>query len=179
MRLVLLTCIAILLLVFSATAVTAQTPIVQVVFDDAYLAQTHICTNGEIDSAFVVAKNFEAWIVGIEFAIQYPVSIPFFADTDTPLLTMGNTASGITMVWQIPLNGYMPVKLCTIYYRCNNCLPDTPIRVVPHPVSGFVRATRYPDLAFIEAIGWTSIFCPDIIPVEKTTWGTVKALYQD
>ncbi|MBI4720437.1 MAG: hypothetical protein HY770_04290 [Chitinivibrionia bacterium] len=179
MRLVLLTCAAIVLLVFGAAAASAQTPMVQIVFDEAFTAQTHVCINGEIDSAFVVARNFNSWVVGIEFAIAYPASIPWFGDTGTPELTMGNTKNGISMVWQLPLNGYETAHLCTIWYRCNNCLPDTPITVIPHPISGFVRATRYPDLAFINAIGWTSIFCPDIIPAEQTTWGTVKALYQD
>jgi hypothetical protein len=179
MKIVLLTCVTLIVLLFSAAAVNAQVPLVQIVFDESLTQQTKVCTIGETDSAFVIARNFESYVTGIEFAISYPAGIAWQSDSGTPLLVMGNTKTGISMVWQNPLNGFFPLKLCTIHYKCNNCLPDTPIAVIPHPVSGYVRGVSYPSMTFIYAIGWTSIFCPDVIPVEQTSWGQVKALYED
>jgi len=156
----------------------AQTPIVQIVFDQDLVEQTHVCTPSTMDSAFVVAKNFNIWMVGIEFAIEYPASVSWIADTDTPELVIGTSPSGISMAWQTPKNAYDTLKIMKILYFCNSCPDDTPIRVIPHPVSGYVRATEYPDLDYVYAIGWTSIFCPNLIPVENTTWGNVKSMYQ-
>lgn len=179
MKKLFLTCAVLAGLMLSFTAASAQTPIVQVVFDEGLNAQTKVCQMGSIDSLHVVARNFNIWMVGIEFAIQYPSGISMLGEKVYSDLKIGSTPMGISLVWQTPQNAFVPVKLMTVTYVCNVCYPDSPIDVVPHYQSGYVRATRYPDNEFVYGMGWRSIFCPYEIPVETTTWGSVKALYDE
>ncbi len=174
-----LTIISVFVILAAASSFAyAQAPAVQVVFDQNYVQQTKVCNLGTIDSAYVVAFNFNTWIVGIEYAVSYPTGIAWLGDQQIPITTLGDTPSGITEVWQLPLNGFAPMRLAKINYFCSMCQDDSPIVVTAHPVSGALRATRYPDLAFVYAIGMTSIFCPNLIPVQNSTWGEVKALYK-
>ncbi len=167
-------------LAFGVSLVNAQIPNVQVFFDEGYGYQTRNCTPPEVFQAYVVAKNFNMWFVGVEYAVAYPPMVTWLGDSDIPPTTLGSTpllSGGISEVWSTPQNGFGPVRLATITLLCNACIPDTPLSVVPHPISGFIRATRYPDLAFQNAVGMTSVFCPVDVPAENSTWGGVKALY--
>jgi hypothetical protein len=170
--------VVVLIIGVGAVQSFAQAPVVQVFFDKYYLQQTKVCALGTIDSAYVVARNFNTYIVGIEYAVSYPAGISWLGDIPASDLKIGDTPSGISEVWSIPQNGFQPIKLATINYFCSMCNDDSPIVVTAHPVSGYLRATRYPDLQFIYAIGMTSVFCPVNIPVENTTWGKVKSLYE-
>jgi hypothetical protein len=178
MKRLLMTCAILAVLTLSVTTVSAQTPIVQIVFDEGLNQQTKVCVTGSIDSFHVVARNFNIWMTGIEFAIQYPMGIGLIGENVLSDLSIGGTPMGISLVWMTPQNAFATVKLMTVYYICNVCYPDNPIIVLPHWQSGFVRATRYPDLEFINGIGWTSVFCPDVIPVEESTWGQIKSMYE-
>jgi hypothetical protein len=169
--------VAVIALGFSTAP--AQVPMVQIVFDQSLTEQTHVCTPGTQDSAFVVARNFNIWMVGIEFAIDYPASVMWPYDANGPDLTMGNTDIGFSGAWMSPQNAYQTLKICTIVYYCNSCPPDTYIKVIPHPDTGDIKASGYPDVyTYVYGIGWTSTFCPDVIPTDQTTWGNVKAMYQ-
>jgi hypothetical protein len=173
---------AITLLAFAAPMVSAQTPNVQMFFDGGYGSQTYTCSVGQFGQGYVVAKNFNMFLVGIEYAIDYPAGITWIGETYASDLQIGNTKladGGISQVFSLPQNGFFPILLATVTFRCDACNPDTPLAVVPNPVSGYLRATRYPDNAFVYGIGMTSIFCPTNVPVENTTWGGVKALYDE
>lgn len=152
----------------------AQTPNVQMIFFNGRAA--YDCT-GDWQEGFLVAQNFNCWMVGIEYMVQYgPGIIKMPAETYTSELVIGNTVTGLSMVWSIPQNAYSPVLTATVIFRCT-CGENLWIKVVPHPISGFVRATDYPSNNFVYGYGETSLLCPTI-PTENTTWGGVKALYE-
>jgi hypothetical protein len=168
--------------VVSAAAPTmAQTPIVGVFFDEYLTRMDKACPpGGGADTAYVVAMNFNAYITGIEYAINYPASMSWVADIGIPPVTLGTTPSGIVEAWPLPLNGYNPIVVARVVFtwNCSGCVvTNDPIVVAPYPYSGFVRATDYPQYNFIGAVGMTSLVCPDGVPVDDATWGRIKALY--
>jgi hypothetical protein len=66
-----------------------------------------------------------------------------------------------------------------VYWLCTDCqhCTDNEITVIPHPVSGKIRAVNWYNMAVVEGIGMTSIICPSARATQVTTWGAVKSLY--
>lgn len=159
----------------------AQTPNVQMVFDEGYASQTYVCSPGEIFTGYLVARNFNIWMQAIEYNVQYPAGILKLGENPASPLAIGATddyVNGFSLAYTIPQNGFVPVLTNTVYMQCQSCIPDSYIKVIPHVVSTFVRATDYPGNNFVYGIGSSSVLCPETIPTEHTTWGSVKALYE-
>ena len=57
-------------------------------------------------------------------------------------------------------------------------LADYPIVIGPHPGSGELWGTFYPDNETFPIIGLTSTLCPEFVGVESTSWGAIKSLYR-
>jgi hypothetical protein len=184
MRKVLFVFSALLIISLGTSIVSAQTPNVQVFFDE-YFGQTHLdqcppdAPMTKIDSFYVVASNFNMWVSAIEYGIVYPPQIMFIGDYSGGL-DIGNSMAGIASSWPFPINGYNPVLVnkVTFMYNCQLCFEgmNIPIIVIPHPLTGFVRAVRWPDNGLVNGVGMTSLICPTV-PAEETTWGNIKALY--
>jgi hypothetical protein len=192
MRKVLVVFSALLILVLGTSIVSAGAPVpnVQVYFSDpvwgspdkASLDQCPPDPPGTVlDSLYVVAQNFDMWMSAIEYQVIYPPQIMWLSDNTGTGINIGSSPTGIATAWPLPQNAFVSfaankvffVYMCQLCYEGNN----VPIIVVPHPVSGFLRAVRWPDNAVINGIGMTSLICPTI-PVEETTWGNIKALYE-
>jgi hypothetical protein len=167
-----------------AYTASAQTPHVVVFFDeDAWTQTTEVCQgNGVFDTLSVVAVNFNMFINAIEYAVNYPPSTVWIADLPVTPLNIGTTAGGVASSWSLPQNGFVPLGVMNvlIQWQCDDCgtSPNDPIIVAPNPLTGFIRATRYPDNFLVEGVGLTSLVCP-VVPVEEKTWGGVKALYDN
>lgn len=166
-----------------AYSATAQTPHVVVFFDENWTQTTGVCQGvGTLDNLYVVAVNFNMFINAIEYGVSYPPSLTWIADIPNTPLVIGNTPSGVATTWQLPQNGFDPLGVMEVLvsWNCDACGSNAndPIVVGPHPVTGFLRATRYPDNALVDGVGLTSLVCP-VVPVEEKTWGGVKALYND
>jgi hypothetical protein len=171
-----------------AYAATAQTPHVVVFFDEgAWTQTTEVCRgNGVLDTLAVVAVNFGMWMSAIEYSITYPdistASLVWLADMPVAPLNIGNTAAGVASSWPLPQNAFAPLGVMNVLVKwlCDDCSASTnaPIIAGPHLVTGFVRATRWPDNVLFEGTGLTSLVCP-VVPVEEKTWGGVKALYDN
>jgi len=167
-----------------AYAASAQTPHVVVFFDEGYWTQTTSDCGGigTLDTLSVVAVGWNMFINAIEYSVSYPPSITWLADIPVTPLNIGNTSSGVATSWSLPQNGFDPLGIMNVLvvWNCDVCSTheNDPIVVGPHPLTGYLRATRYPDNALIEGVGLTSLICP-IVPVEEKTWGGVKALYDN
>lgn len=165
-----------------ATPAPAQTPSIGVFFDEYLTRMDKDCPpGGGLDSAYVVALNFNTFISAVEYAINYPASMTWLSDFDIPPVTLGTTPAGITEAWSLPLNGYNPVVVARVMFmwNCDGCsVENDPIIVAAHPVSGYVRATDFPHYNLIDAIGMTSLVCATV-PADETTWGRIKSLYGD
>ncbi len=186
MRKVLSFLLALLILSLGASIVSAQIPFVQVYFDQ-YLTKASIdnCPDetpgSQVYSLYVGAVNFNCWMSAIEYKIEYPPEISFMGD-NTGGLDIGSSPLGIATAWTFPLNAFGPalVNEVSILYLCQLCIgiSEVAISVVPHPESGLVRAIRWPDNSFVDAVGQISLICTSV-PAEETTWGSIKALYND
>jgi hypothetical protein len=184
-----------LLLTLGASMVNAGGPIpnVQVYFtsDWGTYGQTALVEcpdaphNTVLDSFYVVASNFNMWMIGIEYFLSLPFQInPLAQEVPNGGLVIGTAwiFPGIAISWPLPQNAFVPFAVTKIkfLYRCTLCQDGTDIciHVLNHQDTGFVRAVRWPDITFVNGIGMTSMICPTV-PVEETTWGGIKALYQN
>jgi len=177
--------IGLVLMAMASAPVLAQTPIVQVYFDDQFTAASD-CPPGPIgtvvDTLYVYAQNFNMFMSAIDFSVSYPPQVSWLADT--PMnngLMVGNTPGGAAIAWSLPQNGFAPVQVCRVLvtWQCDACIgnEDAEIVVGPYFNQTEVRATRWPDNVLFTAIGMRSLICATV-PVESTSWGKVKALYQ-
>lgn len=152
----------------------AQTPNVQMIFQNG---RASIDCTGDYMPGYLVARNFNIWLVGIEYKVNYGAGIiKMAAETYESELVIGNTVTGLSEVWSIPQNAYEPLLTATVYFRCTCGETQLVIQVVPHPESGYVRATDQ-NLDFVYGYGETSLLCATV-PTEDTTWGGIKALYE-
>ena len=165
----------------------AQVGRVQVYFDEGLQFTSWHCPAAPIGSVtqtlYVVAENFGIWMAGIEYQIFYPTQLMFLGDVMVPdAMPLGESPSGIQISFLTPLDAHtkVVVQMVTVLWLCDNCGPaneNAPIIVMPYPGQAWVRAWRWPDLHFVYGVGMTSFICW-VDPVQETTWGQVKALYQ-
>ncbi|MFH1756203.1 MAG: hypothetical protein ABIA59_10940 [Candidatus Latescibacterota bacterium] len=173
--------VALGLLAISAQIAGAQSlPFLQVFFDDLYTVGSMDCPGAMPDSAYVVAKNFNMYMQGIEYKVAYPAEMVWLADNVGTALAIGNTSIGIAQAWPLPQNAYVPFSVAKVlfFWNCTGCpIKNIPIVVVPHPETFKLRALRWPDLLEVNIVGSTSLVCATI-PVEESSWGQIKALYK-
>jgi hypothetical protein len=193
MRKVLVVFSALLLLTLGASMVNAGGPIpnVGVYFTSDWGTYGHTALpecppdppGTVFDSLYVVANNFNMWMIGAEYQVLYPPQIIWLAD-NTGGINIGASPTGIATTWPIPQNAFVPFAVNKVYfiYNCQLCYEgvNAPIVVVANPasISGQVQAVSWPGILVTFGIGMTSLICPTI-PVEETTWGNIKAMYQD
>lgn len=192
-----------------ASVSSAQIPNVVVYFDNTYTQQSALCPQvpaGTVfDELYVVANNFNMWMSAIEYTVELPPSLMFLGDIidEDTQLKIGSAVTGIGISWPLPANafGALRCQKLSVLWQCQNLgglggpPPDTApqcvladgvtgftdhtINVLPYPSSGLVRAVRWPDNVVVVGVGLTSVICGSTIPVEETTWGGIKALYDE
>ena len=179
---------ALLFLVLSVGIASAQTPFVAVYFDHAYQVEGNPpAPDGDpcpgidvVDYLYIALVNSNAFVTGVEFAVNYPPQIYWLADLDTQPVTVGTTPTGFSMGWPTPQNGFAgAVFVCrpTFLWKCDGCdVTDVPIIVTPHPATGFLGYTDFPGFLQFNAVGLTSLLCATV-PTQDTTWGQIKSLY--
>lgn len=161
----------------------AQTPYIAVYFDPYHTQETKDCPGFVTDTWYVAAVNFNIYITGADFMIQYPPAVTWLADLNVPPVKIGNTATGLSFGYALPQNGYGVLELCQVLvmWNCDHCgeaFQNNLVKVVPNPATGFLGVSDYPNFNLIPGTGLTSIICPLGVPNEDTTWGQVKALYE-
>ena len=167
-------------------------PNIQIYFDDGLTLGSANCPNAPIgtvmDTLYVVANNFDAWISAVEFQVFYPPQLFFVADNlDTPL-SIGSSPTGISIAWATPKSCFGSTVLAQVLviWQCNDCVsivggvpnPDAPIDIGPNPGQNLTaaRAVEWPNQTTFDIVGMRSLICATV-PVEETTWGQIKALY--
>jgi hypothetical protein len=183
MKKVLAVVLAVAFLSISAVGAFAQIPFVQWYFD-ANLTQTSAdCSGQPAQFGYVVAVNFNVFLSSVEYQISYPPSMLWVADlsVNTNQLNIGSTPLSVASVWALPLNTFQPTPIMRVLYDWNcpdGCYGIQPVEVGPHQ-TGRLSYVRFGDNARFDAIGMVSLVCPGPIPTEETSWGRVKALYDE
>jgi len=171
------------LLIVTAVAVSAQTPYIAVYFNSGYSQEAKDCPGvGVLDTWYVAAVNFNVFLLGADFAIQYPPAVTFLADLQVWTLYQGTTAAGYSVGFPIPQNGFSPVLLVKplVMWNCAECVDpwhNNQIKVVANPATGFLGGVDYPGFNLVPSTGLTALICSLPIATEQTTWGQVKAVY--
>jgi len=168
-----------------APASSAQTPTVTVYFDSELTQTWTTCPDAPsgtvLDTLYVVATDFNAWMDAIEYRINYPESMQLVADlVDTNALMLGSSAFEIWITFtETPRNAFQPLLLqrAIFFWRCAGCEGNSStVTVEPAPRSGLLRAVVKPNQTIIEGIGATSYICSR--PPRPASWGRIKSLYE-
>ena len=174
----------------SITAIGAMAqpvPNVQFYFDRNMTMTAMDCpgTSADIQSGYIVAVNFNMFFTAVEYSVPYPPSMLYLADVSVNAnqLNVGNSADGISSAWSLPMAGFEPIRILEVLYmwQCDAGCYDAEnqaIVVGPYPISQQLRYTRWPDNTLFDAVGMTSLVCPGPVPVQETSWGGIKALYE-
>ena len=190
MRKVLLT-FAILSMIAIVSSASAQTtPYFQVYFDPYFTQTAADCPAAPIgsvlDTLYVVAHNFDAWVLSTDFRVQWSPYMNLLGEAaiGTPL-KIGNSTDGVAVTWPSRRNGWqaIPILQVTAVWMCNDCNgiggamdPDSEIIVLPYPGQPNPRFKEYITEVDIFGVGMKSLICAQV-PVEETTWGQIKSLY--
>ena len=143
-------------------------------------------------TGYLYLHNADYYVTGLEYQLLTPldpshalIDMGTITYPDNSSLQMGDPFTGHTITYWPPLNGFMPGYnlLCTIRFfamaGCDQGLPtDFPMVIGPHPDTGVLRATYYPDNDYFYPAGLTSILCPAETGVEEESWGAIKSLYR-
>lgn len=173
---------------FGALGANAQVPTVQpywtggqVILPECPVGGDDPVGNPMVGEFYVLAHNWDIWMTALEYQIVYPPGIMFPTDilASSEWLDLGSSATGLTISMPTPLGTWGDVLIETVRFlwNCNECdVPNQEIRLQGHPHTGLVRAA---DLNQNEVIGQgTSAWICFTTPVEETTWGKVKSLYE-
>ncbi len=164
------------------SSVPAQVPIVQVYLDGELETIHRECPpTATLDTLYVVASGFITPIIDIEYRIDtfgnFGILQDFFP---TGFTNEGFSGDGIRVSFgsSKDASGKLLVQRIWGAWFCASCGGSAAYIIVqPHPISGKVQGTGWPDLTKIEATGGFNNLCV-VLPVESSTWGRIKALYR-
>jgi hypothetical protein len=148
---------------------------------------------------YLHAANY--YVTALEYQITTPLdpghTLFVIAETvpaPTVVVQLGGPLDGHSVAFWPPLDGYTPGYNMICKYTCvtlASCvgpvgaasegvfaMADYPIVVGPHPGSGELWGTYYPNNDTFPIVGLTSILCPNQVAVESTNWGAIKSLYR-
>lgn len=177
---------ALLLLALFIAPASAQTRYIGVYFDWGLTTEQANCPSAPpltvADTIWIAMVDWDMNVSGVQFKVDYPPEMVWLGDQAHPPVYQGNTRDGFAVGFAIPQNGYFPILVTEAVFAwdCNGCTStDIPVKVVGHPLlGGTITATRWPDQTKFNGIGLTALICTTV-PVEETTWGQVKALYNE
>jgi hypothetical protein len=171
------------LTVLAVGVASAQVPYIAVYFNSGFSQEAKDCPGvGVFDTWYVAAVNFNMFLAGADFKIEYPPAVNWIADLQVWTIFQGTTPTGYSVGFPFPQNGFVPVPLVKPYvmWNCEECMPpwqNNQVKVVPNPATGFLGAVGYPGFGLVPSLGLTALICPLPIATEQTTWGQVKAVY--
>ena len=172
-----------------AASANAQVAYVQPYFDELHTVTVlDSCPSEPLGTIYVVAHNWGIFMSAIEYQINYAPQITWLGDNidDVAMLKIGSSPTGISLAWKnTPGLAFTSLLLQTasVLYNCSGCEEQNiTVTVVKHPASDptkpnyMVRALDFNQNEYW-GIGMVAIICPTV-PVEETTWGSIKAQYK-
>lgn len=187
MKKVLAVVIAVAFISIGAVSSDAQVPNISIYFDDLLQNQQGECQGlGVQDTLYVVCNNFNTFLSTVEFATQVNFPLIYLGDVhNAGALFLGTSTTGVTITYPIPQAAFGPfiAMRLRVLWQCDDCdlesIPPTPLAIVPHPGTGNIEGVAWQTFEVIPAVGMTSLVCPGIVSTEESSWGRVKALYNN
>jgi len=183
-----------LILILSLPAATqSQTAHVRAYFDEGLTQAYMQCPDDPkgtvLGTLHIAVDNINEWFTAVEFRVYYPPSMLWIADIPSTPLMLGSSPDGIALSWTIPQSGFGRVRVlqAMFLYMCTGCSdindPGDPdlkhwIRLDPHLQTGHIRYVRASDSSLVELAGYHSVIGCLQLPVETSTWGRLKSLYE-
>lgn len=155
----------VVVLCLAAAPAAGQNGTVTVYFDAGWSERTMDCPGPGLGTLYVVAEDFDVFLMGVEFKIDYPPCMTWLADLDLPPATIGNSLQGVSMGFALPMNGYTPVQVmrALVLWNCTDCAAvNQHVKVVAHPLFGYVRGVRFPDYELVDGRGRESVVCQHV-----------------
>jgi hypothetical protein len=141
----------------------------------------------ETFNGYIYAQSTECYLDAAEFALELPPGIIHMGHTlPAGSLELGSLPVGLSVAYWPPMDGWNPGYnlLCTVEFMAINSCPgtggtmlDAPLRVIPHPETGLIQGSCWPENYLITYTGLTSIICPFQVGVQETNWGAIKSLF--
>jgi len=138
-------------------------------------------------NGYIFAQNAGCVLNAVEFRVQMPTGISIDSyDFPAGTLDLGTPGGGLSLAFWPPMDGSYPGYnlLCTLHlFASRTCeclggtLSDVPVRILPHPDTGLIQGSCFPENALFEFAGLTSIICPHMIGIEDKSWGAIKSLF--
>jgi hypothetical protein len=145
--------------------------------------------------AWLYLHNANLPVTAVEYQLQTPMdpthslfSLTVQGYPDLYSIHMGDPWNGHSIAFWPYLNGYTPGYNLLCKFMCflpidacwdmGGAIADYPVIVGPHPDSGYVRGTYYPNNDPFPIIGLTSIVCPYLIATEESSWGAIKGQFK-
>jgi hypothetical protein len=135
----------------------------------------------------VYGHNIECYLTAAEF--QLTIGHPAIQLQGTEYLpgsvNLGDPLIGVSMTYWPPLDGWVPGYnlLCTLHFlavdmcaTCGGTLVNVPLTIGPHPDTGEIRGTCWPENDIFTFIGLSAIICPEGTATEDQSWGAIKSM---
>jgi hypothetical protein len=139
--------------------------------------------------AFIYAHNTACYLNAAEFALEIPPGVIIFSYAPpVGALQLGSLPAGLSVAYWPPMDGWNPGYnlLCSMtlwaldgcaFYGRGGTLSNLPLRVIPHPDTGLIQGSCWPENYLFEYTGMTSIICLDPVGVQETNWSAIKSLF--
>jgi len=143
-------------------------------------------TMGEHFSGYLYAHNVECYLNAVEYRLVLPAGIALMSYTLYPgTLELGSPLAGHSLAIWPPIDGWNPgYNLLVTFdlFAYDMCYPmgamlDAVIAIAPHPDTGLIQGSCWPENYLYPYTGLTSILCPEQYGVEETNWGAIKSLF--
>ena len=144
---------------------------------------------GQQFDGYLYGHNIDCYLTGVEF--QMVIGHPSIQFTGFELLpgwiNLGDPLIGMSISGWPPLDGWNPgynllakfkflaIEFCDCY---GGTLANVPIQIIPHPDTGAIMGTCWPDNNLFTFIGLTSMICPTGTATEESSWGAIKSLVE-
>ena len=156
------------------------------IFSDAALTSCNITVPAVGPfSVYVAQTNVGDGTIACQFRMQRPSTFAHLGDIPSYPLTLGNSDAGVSVSFGRCLTGTFLILTCN-YFASGVTPPCEWMTIVPDPNSstGLVQFIGCDDERVTMDQAGEARLNPDgtcmcSVPVEETTWGGIKALYQD
>ena len=179
-------CIVALIMLVPAGLLAAPTMGVYFTYDP-YQMHYSPASPGVMFDAYVYAHNTGCYLTAVEFQLAIGSPMIGFSGMEIPegSLNLGDPLSGVAITYWPPLDGFPPGYnlLATLHlFALDVCedfggtMSNVPIMILPHPDTGMITGTCWPDNLPFQYMGLTSTLCPLGVGTEESSWGGIKSI---